>query len=205
MSKRSLAIAYSMKNKKKKASGGTVESGDSTMNYAKGGRVRDEEGVHTEIAKGKSMAGELVRGKRSDIAKGIHKLKLDDLRKMPKPTMKAHGGEVSEGDPAWVCSSCGSHGLTFTGHQDGSHQMDMVSGALKKRKMNHGGYCEAPEQVGGSAKYSHGGQVANETQDCTADEMPNEFDDLVLRDDEEIGTPHKEDLVAKAMKKRKAK
>ncbi len=36
--KQSIAIAYSMK--KKKASGGTVESGDSEMNYADGGAVK---------------------------------------------------------------------------------------------------------------------------------------------------------------------
>lgn len=34
-----LAIAYSMKRKQRKASGGTVSSGDKTMNMAKGGDV----------------------------------------------------------------------------------------------------------------------------------------------------------------------
>src|SRR5262245_6274498 len=34
-----LSIAYSMKKKQKKDSGGAVESGDKTMNYADGGEV----------------------------------------------------------------------------------------------------------------------------------------------------------------------
>lgn len=66
--------------------------------------------------------------------------------------------------------------------------------------------------------FSHGGQVANDLgQGAGADELPNEFDDLVLDDDQEmkgytgknsgdeIGGPSKDDLVSKAMLKRKAK
>lgn len=144
---KSIAIAYSMKKKAGKgkgcASGGTVESGDKTMNYAE-------------------------------------------------------GGEVEGGAPAWVCSKCGEHGNTFKGYQDGSKALDMIEKILAKRKM------------------SHGGQVANDT-DFTADEKPAEFDDLVLRDDEdlegytgensgdEIGGPSKDDTVSRAMAKRKSK
>lgn len=140
-----LSIAYSMKKKAKNcASGGTVSSGDPTMNYAE-------------------------------------------------------GGEVEGGAPAWVCSKCGGHGQTFKGYQDGSHELDMISKILSKRKA-----------------MSHGGQVANDT-DFTADQAPNEFDDLVLRDDEEmegytgensgdeIGGPSKDDAVSRAMIKRKKK
>lgn len=224
---KSIAVAYSMK-KKKKASGGSVESGDVTMNLAKGGNVYGEgHGVHPQIHSGtgkggSSMAGVLAKSKKhSDkvIARGMHKDKLDELKKMPSPSLpKAHGGEVSEGDPAWACSECGSHSLTFMGHQDSSHEMDMISSALHKRRMAHGGKTCAPGDVGGSPRYSHGGQVANDLgEGVAADELPNEFDDLVLRDDEEmegyteknsgddIGGPSKSDVVSKAMLKRKKK
>lgn len=235
MPKHSLAVAYSMK-RKKKASGGSVDSGDMTMNLSKGGDVK---GVHDEIGgKGISGPGHNVRrakqgedelrshSYRSKVkeilhgsAKEQHKEKLDELRAMPSPKLpKAHGGEVSEGDPAWACSECGSHSLTFMGHQDSSHEMDMISSALHKRKMAHGGKTCAPGDVGGSPKYSKGGQVANdEGQAAAACELPNEFDDLVLRDDEEmdgytgknsgddIGGPSKSDVVSKAMLKRKKK
>lgn len=65
--------------------------------------------------------------------------------------------------------------------------------------------------------FSHGGKVANDTgEGAAADEKPNEFDYLVLNDDleehytgknsgDEIGGPSKDDLVAKAMLKRKGK
>lgn len=240
---KSIAVAYSMK-KKKKASGGTVESGDVTMNLSKGGdvdsnpdKVRtriNSRGVHDTYGgekgmkvgsdvlggKGKSLAGELVRGKKHvEAAKGLHKQHLEELKEMPNPKLpKAHGGEVSEGDPAWACSECGSHSLTFMGHQDSSHEMDMISSALHKRRMAHGGRTCAPGDVGGSPRYSHGGQVANDLgEGAAADELPNEFDDLVLRDDEEmegyteknsgddIGGPSKSDVVSKAMLKRKKK
>lgn len=117
---RSLAIAYSMK-KKKKASGGTVESGDETMNYSKGGDVK---GVHREQPhKGRSLAGEIVRGARqgtkdkhqsmNELAKTLHQQKLDELRedKGDRRNM-AEGGEV---DPMMevTCPHCAqsfSHG-----------------------------------------------------------------------------------------------
>lgn len=112
MSKGSLAVAYTMK-KKRMASGGTVKSGDKTMNYAE-------------------------------------------------------GGEVS---PNGDCPSCG-------------------------QKM-----------------MSHGGEVANE-QGPGVDSLPNEFDDLALRDGlefkdtgansgDEDGGPSKDDLVSRAMMRKK--
>lgn len=49
----SLAIAYSVKKKapKKKASGGTVESGASIMNYANGGDTAPQSKIHSEFLK----------------------------------------------------------------------------------------------------------------------------------------------------------
>lgn len=57
--------------------------------------------------------------------------------------------------------------------------------------------------------FSHGGQVANdEGEGAAAEELPNEFDDLVLRDNEELEGYTGEDsgdLIGRAMAKRKAK
>lgn len=238
---KSIAVAYSMK-KKKKASGGSVESGDVTMNLSKGGRVDSkiynrgdeskQKGVHLTNYKGKgnSTAGSFVKDAKKgstsipkekllQYAKEEHGRVMSEMKE-DKTDRKnlAEGGEVIDGAPAWVCSDCGSHSLTFSGHQDSSHELDMIGKALEKRRMAHGGKTCPPGDVGGSPHYSKGGQVANdEGQGAAADELPNEFDDLVLRDDEEmegytgknsgdeIGGPSKSDVVSKAMLKRKKK
>ncbi len=217
---KSLAISYSMKKKKKKE------------NTVKG----DIKGVHTgypqEYKKGKSLAGELVRdakesgkekwAQKNELAKILHEDKLEEL-KSDKGDRKnlAEGGEVNDGgDPAWVCSKCGDHGQTFSGHQDSSNALDMIESILSKRRMASGGYVKPPppppivskeeaDKFKKGAGFSHGGQIANDT-DFTADTLPNEFDDLVLRDDEEMEgysdeSSGDDDLVDKALKRRKKK
>jgi hypothetical protein len=133
--KKDLAIAYSVKRKaKKKASGGTVESGSRDMNYADGGEAKNrlhqgaqearkydaqksEKGVHTpkfaypgnKQSMGESQAGYYTKsgggvnsrtGEKvsqqdmNEDAKEMHRNKLDELRKMPKPKF-AEGGEVT--------------------------------------------------------------------------------------------------------------
>lgn len=184
--KQALAIAYSMK-RKKKASGGTVESGDSEMNYAEGGKVSSnksrqnfEKGVHESASddmssdKGTSMAGHAAR-KGHQWSNQEHRRVLDEMKKMPNPQLKAEGGEV---DPTTevTCPHC-------------------------------------------AKSFSHGGQVAN-SDEPVADFMPNEFDDLHLRDDldssytgansgDELGNEQEDedrkDLVSRAMIKRRAK
>ncbi len=102
--KQALAIAYSMKRKSKKASGGMVKSGDPEMDYSKGGSVDErnlpQEGVHTDIQKGKSLAGNMARDESKrypELAKNLHRMKLDELQKMKGPHGNyAEGGEVEE-------------------------------------------------------------------------------------------------------------
>lgn len=118
----------------------------------------------------------------------------------------AKGGEVAEGDKSGlVCADCGSHSLTFSGQQSDEHELDMVGKALKKRKMACGGKVMA-----------HGGEVA--------DKEANEFDYLETEAGEEAlesekhelaeseaeeksehEEGHEDDLVSKALSKRKAK
>lgn len=188
MPKHSLAIAYSMK-KKNMAKGGSVPTPPPTpgpvseeeakkfkagAGFSKGGDVK---GVHrVQPSKGRSLAGELVRGARqgtkekhqqlNELAKTLHEQKLDELKEDKGDRRNlAHGGEV---DPMQevTCPHC-------------------------------------------AKTFSHGGEVANDTEEgVAADELPNEFDDLVLDGDEEMeGYTGKNsgDLVGRAMAKRKAK
>lgn len=179
---RSLAIAYQMKRKEKKAcyggnmaSGGTVKSGDPDMNYADGGFIGSHESPCTEKCNHPGMPHEQA------------------------------SGYVEETHPVRMPND---QGLTKSGLQDSSHMMDMVGRAMMKRKM-----------------MSKGGQVANDTQEIT-EGMPARFDDLVLRGEaqefqdtgissgDEIGPAEeddggeqkrRDDLVMRAMMKRKAK
>jgi hypothetical protein len=110
----SLAIAYSVKRKaKKKASGGTVESGSRDMNMADGGSVssgktrwQNEKGVHSESGSydkpGKSDSGVYIRshGSSSDKSKGLLKREHEDImgqQRQIKPKLQglAEGGSVS--------------------------------------------------------------------------------------------------------------
>ncbi len=95
------------------------------------------------------------------------------------------------------------HGLTEMGEQSESHEEDMLRKVLSKRKMAMGGKC-----------YSQGGKVANK-QGPGVDALPNEFDDLALRDnlessytgansgDEDGDSSLFEDAVSKVMLKRR--
>lgn len=167
-----ISIAYTMKKKaKKKASGGTVESGDKTMNYAKGGSVEDDGPV---VEKTPVQAGSAPPPQEP-----AQLVSQEEAEKFRKGANFAEGGSVA-------CPSCGHQG-------DG-----MVDRAMVK-------------------KMSKGGQVANDTgEGQSAGSLPNQFDDLVLRDEleqhytgansgDEKGGPSKDDLVARAMLKKKAK
>lgn len=194
--KQSLAIAYSMK-RKKKASGGTVESGDPQMNYSKGGMPKP-------MSKGGNPYSEMEDSKRKNMAAGgfigSHQPAAHASCNNPA---HAHLDEQAPGyapltDPM---SEPTEQGLTESGQQSDAHDMDMIGRIMHKRKM------------------SQGGKVANDTEEgVAADELPNEFDDLVLRDGLEFkdtgansgdeishDEDYKNDPVSRAMMKRKAK
>lgn len=165
--KQALAIAYSMK-KKKKASGGTVESGDAEMNYADGGQVSKEEA--DKFAKGLGQPPDQP-GPQKMSAGGNPYSKMEESQ---RPNM-ADGGEVNPMMEV-TCPHC-------------------------------------------TKSFSHGGQVAN-SDEPMADGLPNEFDDLHLRDDLEFSETGansgdkdgdaeedklRKDVVSRAMIKRRAK
>jgi hypothetical protein len=74
-------------------------------------------------------------------------------------------GEIEEG-PQGVMMAEG--GQIMDNEQDDAHMMDMVGRVMKQHQQ----------------MFSKGGQVANETDIDTADHMPAQYDDLVLRDDD---------------------
>lgn len=94
-----------------------------------------------------------------------------------EPGMYAEGGEAKE-----KCMNCGgsmpcvAHG-GMMGEQTEAHDEDMVDRIMNKRMM--------PSKETKGALYSEGGKVSNESEEM-ADEDPNEFDDLALRDDLEF-------------------
>jgi len=147
-----------------------------------------------ELSQGTSEAGHHLRMGRPESARRDHERTVKELKKMPKPNLLAKGGEV--------CPDC-CEGMPceIHGEQDDSHMFDMIQSVLSKRKQ----------------RLSQGGKVANETEPV-ADFLPNEFDDLVLRDDldfsytgknsgDEVGNSgedeRRKDLVMRAMLKRK--
>jgi hypothetical protein len=182
---KNIAISYSLAKKKGKkcASGGTVESGDKTMNYAEGGDVSDQKGP-------------ISKEEADKFAKGLYGTETVAENESKKESY-AEGGLVDSYQSS--CSSdcnspCEIHGNSSPGEEP---QKDMVSRVMHARKM------------------SRGGQVANDKGEG-ADPLPNNFDDLSLRDGlefkytgansgDEIGGPSKDDLVSRAMLKRKAK
>lgn len=207
-----IAIAYSLKKKQKKA----------------------ERGVHSQsYKKGESEAGEHVRAGKGDKAKFEHESVLEEMREMPGPKLKASGGMVKSGDPEMDYAEGGT--VEETPKSAGSAPPQQVAqGPVSKEEADkfkkganfaEGGevysklegsdapYC--PHCKRGAMAMSEGGQVANDT-DMSADQAPNEFDDLVLRDKlqfkytgansgDKKGGPSKDDLVARAMLKKKAK
>ncbi len=190
--KRGIAIAYSMKSKKK-ASGGTVESGDAEMNLSKGGNVDSkiydrgdesrQKGVHLTNYKGKgnSAAGSYVKSAKSGNT-SVPKEKLHEYAK------EEHGRVLDE----------------------------MRSDKGDRRNLAGGGEVECPSCL---HKFSHGGEIANDDEPI-ADEMPAQFDFLADEDGlefhdtgansgDEDGDPDpdkkKNDLVSRAMISRKGK
>lgn len=114
-----LAIAYSMKKRKKMAKGGRIQSDmdhGSRMGpegYSKyQEQAQNQKGVHTPVSgvtgypggKGTSEAGDLAKDRYAgksilnEHAKNKHREKLDEMRKMPKPKLQGlyDGGMVHE-------------------------------------------------------------------------------------------------------------
>ena len=129
------------------------------------------------------------------IEKDMHKKVLGEAKEMKGPTSGksgfAKGGEIDCPD------CCDGMPCEMHGEQGPEHELDMVGRIMQK--------------------LSKGGEVAN-ADEIEADFMPNEFDDLHLRDGlefhetganegDELGDPepdkHKNDMVARIMMKRR--
>jgi hypothetical protein len=180
MSKNSLAIAYGMKKKaerKKMADGGDVDPSPSpapspspidpdkaasaqgsmrqAFGYADGGEVHGCENC------GYQPSGKVD----TDPDMGFHEFDKGYVD---------HEGDVKR--PNKMAMSEDHRGLNqhpVDMHAETSmDEQDMVDRIMMNRKQNNAG----------EAKFSKGGMVANQDKEITGD-MPNEFDDLHLRDD----------------------
>ncbi len=225
----SMAIKYHMKKKANMANGGACDAHGTQMcgmchggAMAEGGDVKGVHKQHNPRApqNGISDAGASVLasrepGMREDFrplhverAKKEHKKVLGEMHSMRGQDRKylADGGDVHK-----------------------YAQGDMVEDIMKKRGELSGFWAGNPAG-GGKPKvkemdddhyYSKGGQVANDTgMGMEADKLPNQFDDLVLRDDleqhytgansgDEIGDKQEDedrrDVIAQIMKSRRKK
>lgn len=195
---KNLAIAYAMKKKSQKmAQGGMADS-----EKAKG---TDKADYHR--TRGRTVAGIIAErghkfkmGHQTERAKDLHREKLSEIKSAPNPKLKglADGGPVLDPDKTKQFVQ-GFAGQPQPEPKDDSGEEGLVDRIMKR--------------------FSKGGQVANEEQVC-ADEMPNEFDDLVLDDDlefhdtgansgDELGdaqeSSDRKDIVARIMASRKKK
>lgn len=150
----------------------------------------DEVGVHKarlEMSEpGQSEAGYDLEAGNNKRAKEDHKHALKTLKSMPNPKLLAEGG-MAEG----CMDCCDGMPCELHGEQDESHDMDMLSKVLGKRKMAKGGMAE---------------------ENKLADFSPNEFDELEVSpppmDNSSAGNEHGdstlfEDAVSKVMLRRK--
>lgn len=206
------------KGAKKMASGGTVASGDKEMNLSKGGDVDDPRGPtgptgYRNRNKNSDLGGGQKRGpegypryqESAQNEKGVH-TPVSGVTQFPggKGTSRAGGytKETYHGKPL------------FSGKDHpAKDEHKRVLGEMKSMKGPHGNYAQGGDVACPSCGYSQGGMVANE-QGPGADPLPNEFDDLALRDGlefketgansgDELGGPSKDDLVGRAMLRRK--
>lgn len=203
----SMAIKYAMmKHGKKMAKGGPCEEhGTQGCEMCHGGKMAEggeadleklkmaqKEKYSTGIHKpnyegiGSSPAGSITRAAHKgttsmskkelhDMAKQEHHKVLHDMKHMKKPHLYADGGFIDEEEAS------------------GYHEMpskDEEEPDVYRGYMAQGGSVEdegPDDMVGRIMKhrmkgYSKGGRVSNETP-ITADFEPNQFDDLVSRDD----------------------
>lgn len=181
---KSIAVAYTMKKKSKH---------------------KQEKGINPKsYEKGVSEAGRSVREsregdkehmyKKNEKAKMEHDSVLEELKEMPGPTKGksgfASGGTVKSGDPTMNYAEGGT--VEETPSQAGAGPYS------KMEEMVDCPHCKK--------SFSHGGMVAN-AQGPGVDGLPNEFDDLALRDKLEFKYTgaNSGDLVGRAMAKKKAK
>lgn len=168
----SLAIAYSMKKKAKKmAMGGEMKSG---YQEHEGNTQRPDEAAIMEAAK--LLNQHMVHAEDSGLNSEVDKEMEEDSKDFSQLDRYADGGEVTDERAAAAkrmreafASTSGSPAPTpspaapiASGYADGG----LVDKIMAKRKM-----------------MSQGGKVANDGSEDLADFSPNNFDDLVLRDD----------------------
>lgn len=190
--KQSLAIAYAMKRKaQKKMAGGGM------MKYPKD---QHEEGVHKQVNTmhpGRSNMGSSVRGGDYDRAKSDALDKLKEQRGMSdKRPLEglAHGGFLEDEMASGYVDHEGNmvkSNMSAMGEDDkrlNQHMVDMqASTSMAEEDLVDRIMKERSKTFEGLDRYSQGGKIANSEHGMNDEDLagfsPNEFDDLVLRDD----------------------
>lgn len=222
--KQSLAIAYAMKRKAKKAHGGEIHHEGNCAHIAAGGECR-------HMAEGGEMPPQPPPDRRQRVADSLHKAfgnyaeggTIGDEDKesarikalMPHPY--SEGGAVEEDDR--MLNQHGEYEVGAEGmDEDNEHHAEKMYPHAEENQDDH------EDMVGRIIKqrakhYSHGGQVANDTP-IRADFEDNQFDYLVKDDDleqhytgansgDEIGNDQEDedrrDIVHRIMKSRSKK
>lgn len=198
-----LAVAYAMK-KKKMAKGGEVEDeAYAEKGVHNGDKGQSMAGMFNSHSKDSGQSGELSK----KFAKQEHEKVLSEMKAMPNPKLKG----LAMGGPA---------GVMEEDDKDLNQHMPMTKedmyDDLVERIMEH-----KSADFSSEARLSEGGMVANDVGNGeSADEMPNQFDDLVLDDDlessydgansgDELGNKQEDedrhDIVSKIMKSNRKK
>lgn len=244
--KNSMAIAYNMK-RKKMAEGGNVLDDSHKMDNEKGvhsnyGKGQSAAGANVRTAHEikKDPEGEEQRASEHNedpgnpkdsirAAKREHHRVLGQMRSMKKPNLYANGGEV-EGSPEMDVMQPKDDVPEPNMKSAAAIQKGATSGELPLHQLYQNLKDGLNMAMGGEVvdrimrkKYSEGGMVANGGDDDLskmADGMPNNFDDLALRDDLESSSDgsnngdflgneqeaeDRSDILARIMKQRKMK
>lgn len=185
--KQSLAIAYAMKRKAQKmAKGGMMQGSGHDRSYSDGGSVFDPAklaSAQNSMRKAFHYAdGGQIKDNYQDANPNWHQTDDEGVDEYASGFVDHQGDVVKHNKMATSEDDrlLNQHGKEEQGpygvmmadggfigsHQSEDHEMDMVGRIMKQRQMH----------------YSKGGKVANATP-ITAGFKPNEFDDLVLRDD----------------------
>lgn len=149
--------------------GGGWQNVKDQLGFAKGGRVSDVKGVHTQFGerKGQSYAGKEVRDEKNSpinipLAKAKHEKVLSEMKSMKKPELYAHGGKVKG-----VHRPSFSHpGISESGEELREPRKDKEEkmSAIEDVKGDHANVLREMKAMKKPNLYAKGGEVATNTR-----------------------------------------
>lgn len=176
-----MAVAYAMKKKQKKmADGGEVD--DKKPSPSPSPSPSGAESAQSSMRKAFKFAeGGQIKDNYQSSSSKMHQTSPDMKDHEMDSGFMGHEGNVQRPNGPAMSEEhkkLNQHMVDMMASTSMSEQ-DIVDRIMQKRE----------ESFSGLDRYSKGGKVANDTGNGeVADEMPNQFDDLVLRDDLESGS-----------------